>query len=271
MPRLRLFCNNEFRLNVDGVAEDDESQLECMREALANMCMHADQFSPIHSCIHTYTDRIEFMNAGSFAVPIATEGQVAPLLSRPRNPSLAKMFRLARLAETVGFGMKKIFTWKKLTGKEASIHSEIDYSIVTFYLDVPFVSQGVKDKEMSKTDSENVQDNVKMSKTDGDTVPVTAPVTAPDTAPDTAPITTPVTAPDTAPITAPEQDSLDIIINMIKETPNIRKSDIAATLGITVRGVRYHIEKLKKDGRLFWEGNSRKGHWVLLEQDDNNQ
>ena len=74
--------------------------------------------------------------------------------------------------------------------------------------------------------------------------------------------TAPDAAPVTAPIAAPEKDSLDIIIHLIKETPNIRKSDIAANLGITVRGVRYHIEKLKKDGRLFWEGNSRNGHWV---------
>ena len=75
LPRLRLFCDNAFHLNADGVAVDDLSQFECMRECLANACMHTDYFSPLHSCIRAYTNRIEFLNAGSFAVPLQTGEQ----------------------------------------------------------------------------------------------------------------------------------------------------------------------------------------------------
>ncbi len=134
LPRLRLFCDNAFHLNADGVAVDDLSQFECMRECLANACMHTDHFSPLHSCIRAYTNRIEFLNAGSFAVPLQTGEQSYQMISRPRNPSIAKMFRLAGLSENVGFGMKKILRWKELTGKDVEITSAMDYSLVTFTL-----------------------------------------------------------------------------------------------------------------------------------------
>ena len=57
-----------FKMNKLGVAEDDQRQFEVVREAWVNMLMHADHFSPLRSCVHVFTDRIEFMNAGAFPI-----------------------------------------------------------------------------------------------------------------------------------------------------------------------------------------------------------
>ncbi len=130
IKRLRLFAETPFRMNNEGVAVDDNSQLNVLREALVNMLMHTDHFSSIHSCIRVFTNRIEFMNAGSF--PISIERLSTCMISKPRNPTIAKLFRFAKLAENAGFGIDKMRSWKLFTGNEVIIQNEIDYVSVIF-------------------------------------------------------------------------------------------------------------------------------------------
>jgi hypothetical protein len=58
--------------------------------------MHADYFSPIKSRIRVFSDKIEFFNAGSYPKPI--EYFLHSDTSMPRNPILAKLFRVVKLA-----------------------------------------------------------------------------------------------------------------------------------------------------------------------------
>ena len=130
IKRLRLFAETPFQMNEEGIAVDDNSQMSVLREALVNMLMHTDHFSSIHSCIRVFTNRLEFMNAGSF--PISMERLSTSMISKPRNPTIAKLFRFVRLAENAGFGIDKMKSWKRLTGNEVTIQNEIDYVAVTF-------------------------------------------------------------------------------------------------------------------------------------------
>ena len=130
--RLRLLVDTPFKINDMGVAVDDNSQFSVLREALVNMLMHTDHFSLIHSCIRIYTNRVEFFNAGSFPVPVERLGK--GIFSKPRNPTIAKLFRFAKLAETVGFGMDKLKSWKELTGNDVIFCGEIEYVCLTFGL-----------------------------------------------------------------------------------------------------------------------------------------
>lgn len=129
--RLLTLADRPFRLNRLGVAEDDGRQFEVMREAWVNMLMHTDHFSPLRSCVHVFTDRIEFLNAGSF--PIPPEKIYGTLYSSARNPTIAKLFRLAKLAENIGFGIDRLLSWKQLTGQNVNIRSERDFVCVTLY------------------------------------------------------------------------------------------------------------------------------------------
>jgi predicted transcriptional regulator containing an HTH domain and an uncharacterized domain shared with the mammalian protein schlafen len=47
------------------------------------------------------------------------------------------------------------------------------------------------------------------------------------------------------------------------EQPSITVKMIAQQLGLSVGGVRYHINKLKKDGVVEHIGSSKKGTWVI--------
>ena len=144
IKRLRQVTDTPFKMNSQGINVEDDSQLRVMREALVNMLMHTDHFSTIHSCVRIFTDRIEFFNAGSYPIPVDQLGK--GLYSNPRNPNIAKFFRLANLSETVGYGIDIMRSWKKLTGFPMKIESDITSSTASFYKADDGVNDRVNDR-----------------------------------------------------------------------------------------------------------------------------
>lgn len=132
IQRLRIYVDNPFTAGPDGFAPDDNSQLYTLREGLVNMLAHADYFSPMHSTIRVYNNRIEFQNAGRFIMDLdKLKGHIS---SMPRNPSIIKFFRYAKLSENAGYGIDKMLRWKELTGKEVLFESELTHSNVIYPL-----------------------------------------------------------------------------------------------------------------------------------------
>ena len=264
-------------IRYEGLQRIDELPVprDALREAILNSVIHKfyGSFSPIQ--ISVYDNKLMIWNAAALPIGWTVETLMQKHSSQPFNPEIASVFFRAGEIEAWGRGIERIVTACKDYGAEAPEWSFDGTGIwVTFKLMTTVNNQkltysdqvsGTGDGKMSKTDDESVPDKGEMSPTDGNTISATAPVTAPVTTPATTPVTTPVTTS----VTTPEENAKDIIIRMIRQTPTIRKSDLATVLGITAQGVRYYIEKLRKDGRLFWEGNSRNGHWVLIEQINN--
>lgn len=132
IQRLHIYVDNPFTAGPDGFAPDDNSQLYTLREGLVNMLAHADYFSPIHSTIRVYSNRIEFQNAGCFIMDLdKIKNQV---LSMPRNPIIIKFFRYAKLSENAGYGIDKIMRWKELTGEDVLFESELTHSNLIYPL-----------------------------------------------------------------------------------------------------------------------------------------
>ena len=133
------------------------SQYEIIREALANFLMHSDQFNTVRSCIHVFLNRIEFINGGSMPVKVnEINGQC---YTNPRNPSVARLFRLADVAENVGFGLHKLLSWKSLTGNDVSIESGIDRTSVVFW--TKKIENGKSSVESSVESSVKTSDRIK--------------------------------------------------------------------------------------------------------------
>lgn len=130
IQRLRNFVDNPFTAGPNGFAPDDNSQLYALREGLVNMLAHADYFSPMHSTVRVFDDRIEFQNPGRFAIDLKLIGKV--IASNPRNPSIIRMFRYAKLAENAGYGMNKVLSWQKLTGEEVIFDSSLTRTTVAY-------------------------------------------------------------------------------------------------------------------------------------------
>lgn len=131
--RLRTLIDTPFKLDsYRGVNVEDKRQWDILREALANLCMHTDHFSPIRSCIHAFTDKIEFMNAGN--LPMQADQMARTFYSSLRNPTIAKLFRFANISENVGFGIGKLFSWKEITGNDVTIDSDRNIVRICFHL-----------------------------------------------------------------------------------------------------------------------------------------
>jgi len=59
------------------------------------------------------------------------------------------------------------------------------------------------------------------------------------------------------------KETADKIIDIMKETPEISVKEIADILNISVGGVRYHINKMKKSGIVEHQGATKKGMWIV--------
>jgi len=99
----------------------------------ANHLIHTDYFSPMKPRIRVFTNRIEFENPGSLPRPV--EELLKADESLPRNPVLAKFFRIAKLCESAGYGFDKMLEWKKQTGNDVFFETTVYKTKFTFMLD----------------------------------------------------------------------------------------------------------------------------------------
>lgn len=58
-------------------------------------------------------------------------------------------------------------------------------------------------------------------------------------------------------------DAREEIIRLIRNNPSITREELANTVGITIKGVDYHLTKMQKEGMLEREGSRKTGIWVL--------
>lgn len=205
--RLRRFLDLPFKLSKEGFASDDYPQLDALREALVNMLMHSDYFSAACPRVRVFDDRIEFFNPGGLPKPLVK--LMEEDISMPRNPILAKFFRVVRLAENAGYGFDKMISgWKAYTGHPPKFDEGQDFTKVTFYL-------------KSTTQKTTQKDN-----------------------------TTRVA-----------------ILNLLRENPNLTRIKLAEKIAhITEDGIKYHLVRLKEDGRIKRVGGRKTGYWKVLEE-----
>jgi ATP-dependent DNA helicase RecG len=130
--RLRIYADNPLHIGDMGIGHEGSKQLDALREGLINLLIHADYFSPMKPRIRVFTNRIEFENPGALPRPI--EELMKEDVSVPRNPVLAKLFRVAKLCENAGYGFDKILVWKKETHKEVLFETSVDKTKVVFML-----------------------------------------------------------------------------------------------------------------------------------------
>ena len=60
-----------------------------------------------------------------------------------------------------------------------------------------------------------------------------------------------------------DTETADRIMAIMKEHPAITVKKIAQQLNLSIGGVRYHVNKMKKDGLVEHIGSSKKGTWLI--------
>lgn len=53
------------------------------------------------------------------------------------------------------------------------------------------------------------------------------------------------------------------IIELVKINPTISVKELSNKMGVTIRVIRYQIEKLRKDGIIIREGSTKSGKWII--------
>lgn len=148
--RLKQKVDVRFVLTAEGFGQELSAGLEAIREALVNMLMHTDYFSPASPRVRIFTDRIEFYNPGGLPKPF--EELRSKDISLPRNPILAKLFRMVKLAENAGFGFDKMdYNWKEYN------HTTPDYQIEFDSIVTKFFIEKVPEKTTEKTTEKSTE------------------------------------------------------------------------------------------------------------------
>ena len=256
LQRLRLYVDNPFMAGPDGFSPEDNSQLYCLREGLVNLLAHADYFSPMHSTIRVFNDRIEFQNPGRFAVRISDKpGKVK---SVPRNPNIIAFFRFARQGENAGYGIDKIMRWTKLTGLEVDFESDITSSTVTYPL--PLLKSGQKGGQINSPKSGQIDD--------GEFRQV-AETLKNDTLTDVSKSGQIISSKSGQITYLPKgyksgDESRSKIVEAMRNNPEISRKELSKLLSMSPSAIQRHIEFLKESEIIIRLGSDRKGLWKVL-------
>ena len=229
--RLRIYADNPLYIGDMGGGYEDTKQLDALREALINMLMHCDYFSPMKPRIRVFTNRIEFENPGKLPRPIEELMKVD--VSILRNPVLAKLFRAAKLSENAGYGFDKMLVWEKETHKEVIFETFIDSTKVTFMLKDGKVDIANTEKPQEKGAENNQKTTRKQPENNQKT-------------------------------TRKQPEVRRCILELMKSNAAISRSEMANQIGISESSVRHHLETMKNNNIIRREGSDKGGKWIII-------
>jgi predicted HTH transcriptional regulator len=64
-----------------------------------------------------------------------------------------------------------------------------------------------------------------------------------------------------------QETTQEKILTILKARPETTRKELAAQIGITPDGIKYHLAKLRKAGAIRHVGPTKAGHWEVLEKD----
>jgi predicted HTH transcriptional regulator len=164
--RITMRIDKPFKTDEKGFSKESYPYIDALREALVNMLMHADYFSPIKSRIRIFHNKIEFFNPGGYPKPI--EYFLHHDVSIPRNPIIAKLFRAVKLAENAGYGFDKMIEgWKTYSEIPIEFQTDLDTSTTIFHLPANQASDQANDQAVLRfcekpKSAQEIMDFVKM-------------------------------------------------------------------------------------------------------------
>ena len=226
---------------------------EVVTEAIVNAVAHRDYTDGSSVQVMLFADRLEVMNSGGLPPGLTVEKLRAAHQSVPRNPLLAESMYLLRYIEKMGTGtVDMIRRCAEADPARAGIRGGL----------------GVCDQDLA----------------DGPVLPRSA-ATLPRN-PWTLPLKSALlpkkqkTLPKNQTVPTPLLPQKAVVrlgglpenafFAFLRSDPTLTRNGLAARLGITPDGVKYHLAKLRRAGRIRHVGPTKKGRWEILEPYDDN-
>ena len=239
---------------------------EVVTEAIVNAVAHRDYTDNSSVQVMLFADRLEIMNSGRLPPSLTVEKLRVAHQSLPGNPLIAESMYLLRYIERMGTGTVDMIR----RCAEAGL-PEPEFDVGAGFLTRIWRSSGHAGS-LRSVPSALRESEASTSATTQETGDVTPSTTqeidkttqeARDTTQETGD-----SAPDTTQETNAKSDSTptrERIVALLRSNPTLTRDALASRIGITPEGVKYHLDKLRKAGRIRHVGPTKKGRWEILD------
>ena len=227
---------------VKGVQRIDDTPLHrLLREAATNCLVHADYYGRQGVVIRKSKEGFEFANPGGLRIPKSEA--IAGGVSDPRNATLLKMFSLIRFGERAGSGLNGIVqVWSAVYHTMPAISEKTDAGRTILLL--PTNGQEPDAEALLK-----FYDEVELEENDDE------PTMKRDTG-------------ESCTVEKSTEKSTEKILEQMRSNPSITIAELCEILGLSDKGVRKNIDKLKQAGLLTRIGPDKGGYWKVTEIND---
>ena len=221
---------------------------EVVTEAIVNAVAHRDYTDNSSVQVMLFADRLEIMNSGRLPPPLTVEKLRVAHQSLPANPLIAESMYLLRYIERMGTGTVDMIR----RCAEAGL-PEPEFE----------AGAGFTTRIWRPAGNERQLDSV------------------PETTQETRPATREATQ-ETGETTrqrghttqetgrgADATPTRERIVALLRSDPTLTRAALASRVGITPEGVKYHLDKLRKAGRIRHVGPTKKGRWEVLQSKSN--
>ncbi|MFA5630873.1 MAG: ATP-binding protein [Porticoccaceae bacterium] len=247
--------NIHIGMQLEGLRRVDvpEISLKAIREALVNAFCHRDWRDPDYVQVAIFKDRLEIRSPGSLYGNLTFDEIRQGNVSRRRNPKVAELLRRIHLVEAWGRGVPLILE----SAPDASF-IEIGGLFITRFKRPSALDAAAE--VSAKTGMETGRENIETSRETG----IEAAETSTESTKTSRETGTEAVPPD---VLAGLPTAQKILLHLQAEPASTAK-DLARKVGITEKGVRYHLEQLKKQGKLRHVGPTKAGYWEVIGKDN---
>ena len=233
-------------IRYEGVRRVEEFPVprSALREALLNAVVHKDYASGATIQISVYDDKLMLWNPGQLPPDWTAEDLLAKHESKPFNPDVAYAFFRAGMVESWGRGIELILGECRRVGVPAP---ELSFKRSGFWVVFHYPPDHQAAIRAPRTGAE----------TDGE--PST------DTETSREPTQKPTRKPAQKPARKRRGAGPERILALLAEHPDMTMRVLAARVGLSLGGVRHHLERLKSAGRIRHVGPTKGGRWEVLE------
>jgi ATP-dependent DNA helicase RecG len=226
MDFITAYITKEFIITGKPQREERwQYPLEAIREIAMNAVIHRDYQEGTHTQIKVFRDRISFWNSGKLPPDLTIEDiKSGAIQSKPRNRLLAQVFKELGIIEKYGAGVKRVIEDFRAYGL---LDPSFEEKFGGFYV-------VVSDQKLKSRTTQEIYNNIKDF---GTTVQESTQETT--------------------------QEIAAKIIQLIKENPQLSMRAMAELVGISENGVKYHLKKFKKEGKINHVGPTKKGYWKI--------
>ncbi|MDQ1353877.1 MAG: Winged helix-turn-helix transcriptional regulator [Acidobacteriota bacterium] len=234
MDFITAYITKEFIITGKPQREERwQYPLEAIREIAMNAVIHRDYQEGTHTQIKVFRDKISFWNSGKLP-PDSTIDDIksGAIQSKPRNRLLAQIFKELGIIEKYGAGVKRVIEDFRAYGL---LEPSFEEKFGGFYV----VASDLKSKKGTTQEITNIINEFR--------------ATTQETTQEIE---------ESTQETTPEIS--EKIIQLIEKNPKLTRRAIADLIGISDNGVKYHLKKLRREGRITHVGPTKKGYWEII-------